>query len=128
MAKSPILRPRTAQDIDGRIDRVLRGLGNPEPPLNLEQVRELLKLDRVFYTADDPTIVREVIARIRRLADRLTGCTASQGRPAPCQQPIEECSELVHRRVLEVMHRRRSELPMTSGAPRYSPLLRVVTG
>ena len=65
MAKSPILRPRTAQDIDGRIDRVLRGLGNPEPPLSLDQVRELLKLDRAFYTADDPTIVREVISRIR---------------------------------------------------------------
>jgi hypothetical protein len=59
------LRPRTAQDIDGRIDRVLRGLGNPEPPLSLDQVRELLKLDRAFYTADDPTIVREVISRIR---------------------------------------------------------------
>lgn len=65
MAKSPVLRPRTAQDIDGRIDRVLRGLGNPEPPLSLDQVRELLKLDRAFYTADDPTIVREVISRIR---------------------------------------------------------------
>ncbi|MFN8579423.1 MAG: ImmA/IrrE family metallo-endopeptidase [Gemmatimonadaceae bacterium] len=65
MAKSPILRLRTAQDIDGRIERVLRGLGNPEPPLHLEQVRELLKLDRSFYTADDPTLVREVISRIR---------------------------------------------------------------
>lgn len=65
MAKSPILRPRTALDVDSRIDRVLRGLGNPEPPLNLDQVRELLKLDRAFYTSDDPTLVREVISRIR---------------------------------------------------------------
>jgi hypothetical protein len=44
---------------------VLRGLGNPEPPLSLDQVRELLKLDRAFYTAEDPTVVREVISRIR---------------------------------------------------------------
>lgn len=65
MAKSPLLRQRTAQDVDSRIERVLRGLGNPEPPLSLDQVRELLKLDRAFYTADDPTILREVISRIR---------------------------------------------------------------
>ena len=44
---------------------MLRGLGYPEPPLRLEDVRELLQLDRVFYTADDPGIVRETISRIR---------------------------------------------------------------
>jgi hypothetical protein len=65
VAKSPLLRQRTAQDVDGRIERVLRGLGYPEPPLSLDQVRELLKLDRAFYTADDPAIIREVISRIR---------------------------------------------------------------
>jgi len=43
----------------------LRGLGNLEPPLNLDQVRELLKLDRSFYRADDPTLAREVVSRIR---------------------------------------------------------------
>ena len=36
-----------------------------EPPLKLEQVRELLKLDRVFYTADDPSLAREAISRIK---------------------------------------------------------------
>lgn len=65
MAKNRILTPKTSQDIDNRIDRVLRGLGNPEPPLRLEDVRELLKLDRAFYTADDPGIAREAISRIR---------------------------------------------------------------
>src|SRR5262249_47913482 len=59
------LLPKTKLDIDGRIDRVLRGLGNPEPPLRLEEVRELLKLDLGFYTADDPSLAREVISRIR---------------------------------------------------------------
>ena len=41
------------------------GLDHPEPPLRLEDVRELLKLDRVFYTADDPGVMRETISRIR---------------------------------------------------------------
>lgn len=65
MAKNYILKPATAQDIDGRIERVLRGLGNPQPPLSLEDVRELLKLDRVFYRADDPGLIRETVSRIR---------------------------------------------------------------
>jgi Zn-dependent peptidase ImmA (M78 family) len=65
LSKNIRLRARTAHDIDGRIERVLRGLGLPEPPLSLEDVRELLKLDRQFYTADDPSLVREVVSRIR---------------------------------------------------------------
>ncbi|ODT86210.1 MAG: DUF955 domain-containing protein [Nitrosomonadales bacterium SCN 54-20] len=65
MAKNRLLLPKTAQDIDQRVERVLRGLGNPEPPLRLDEVRELLKLDLTFYTANDPTIAREVISRIR---------------------------------------------------------------
>lgn len=65
MAKNHLLPTKTAQDIDQRVDRVLRGLGNPEPPLRLEDVRALLKLDRAFYTATDPGIARETISRIR---------------------------------------------------------------
>lgn len=59
------LRAKTAQDIDQRVARVIEGLGNPEPPLDLASVRELLKLDRQFYTLDDPTLMNEVISRIR---------------------------------------------------------------
>ncbi|WP_316979522.1 ImmA/IrrE family metallo-endopeptidase [Shumkonia mesophila] len=65
MAKNYILSSKTAHDIDQRVERVLRGLGNPEPPLCLKDARELLKLDRAFYTADDPGITREAISRIR---------------------------------------------------------------
>jgi uncharacterized protein DUF955 len=65
VSKNHLLRPKTMQDIDQRIERVLRGLGNPEPPLQLEDVRELLKLDRVFYRADDPGLMRETVSRIR---------------------------------------------------------------
>lgn len=65
MAKNRLLKPRTTLDIDGRVERVLRGLGNPEPPVRLEDVRELLKLDRTFYRADDPSLIDEVVSRIR---------------------------------------------------------------
>ena len=65
MAKNLILSLKTADDIDRRVGRVLQGLGNPEPPLRLEDVRELLKLDIGFYTADDPSVAREVVSRIR---------------------------------------------------------------
>jgi Zn-dependent peptidase ImmA (M78 family) len=65
LAKNLILSPKTAADIDRRVDRVLQGLGNPEPPLRLELVRELLKLDVGFYTADNPGMAREVVSRIR---------------------------------------------------------------
>ena len=46
MAKNRFLSDKTARDIDERVERVLRGLGDPEPPLRLEDVRELLNLDR----------------------------------------------------------------------------------
>lgn len=65
MARNRFLSAKTAADIDQRVERVLRGLGNPEPPLKLEEVRELLKLDVGFYTADDPSIARQTISRIR---------------------------------------------------------------
>lgn len=65
MAINRALSEKTARDIDQRVARVLRGLGNPEPPLCLEDVRELLHLDLEFYTADDPGVIREAIDRIR---------------------------------------------------------------
>ena len=65
MAKNRILSERTAADIDRRVARVLDGLGNPEPPLTLADVRQLLRLDRQFYTASDTSAVREKVSRIK---------------------------------------------------------------
>jgi len=65
LSRNRFLTDKTAADIDRRVERVLRGLGHPEPPLALLDVRELLQLDRVFYTADDPGVMRETISRIR---------------------------------------------------------------
>jgi hypothetical protein len=45
-------------DIDTAVRRVLKDLGNPEPPLRLEDVRELLRLDKGFYSANDDGAIR----------------------------------------------------------------------
>lgn len=56
---------RTVVDIDGQIAKVLRGLGNPEPPLDLRLVRDLLKLDRSYYSTTDDSLLREVYSRLK---------------------------------------------------------------
>lgn len=65
MAKNVVVSPKTAADIDERVNRVIRGLGNPEPPLSLDDVRELLRLDLQFYTANDTSAVSEIVSKIR---------------------------------------------------------------
>ena len=52
------------QDIEEQVSKILRGLGNPEPPLSLDDVRELLRLDRRFYSGSDQSAVREVVSRM----------------------------------------------------------------
>lgn len=59
------LDERTAADIDGPIARMLRELGQPEPPLRLELVRDILKLDRQFYSSTDDSVLRETVHRLR---------------------------------------------------------------
>jgi hypothetical protein len=48
------LDPYSTADIDTQVSKILRDLGNPEPPLDLEHVRGLLRLAKDYYsTADD---------------------------------------------------------------------------
>lgn len=54
----------TAADIERQVDKVLRGLGNPEPPLKLKDVRELLRLDRGYYSSQDDSYLREQVSRM----------------------------------------------------------------
>ncbi len=63
--KNHLLKDKTKDDIDRRVEKVLRGLGNPEPPLRLGDVRELLELDRHYYTANDDSILQETISRLK---------------------------------------------------------------
>jgi len=59
------LRKTTAGEIDQQVQKVLRGLGNPQPPLRLDDVRELLKLDRQYYSKNSDGILRETISRLK---------------------------------------------------------------
>lgn len=65
MAKNRILSEKTAADIERRVAKVLSGLGNPEPPVELDDIRQLLRLDKQFYTASDTSVVRETVSRIK---------------------------------------------------------------
>ena len=63
--KNVRLSAPTAEDINAQIAKILRGLGSPEPPLDLRIVRELLKLDRGYYSSDDDGLVRDVVSRLK---------------------------------------------------------------
>lgn len=59
------LDERTAADIDRPIARILGELDHPEPPLRLELVRDLLSLDRQFYSSTDDSVLRETVHRLK---------------------------------------------------------------
>ena len=59
------LGARTVTDIDAQVAKIIRGLGNPEPPLDLRLVRELLKLDRGYYSTTDDSLLQEMFSRLR---------------------------------------------------------------
>lgn len=63
--KNVSLGHRTVADINGQVAKVLRGLGNPEPPIDLRVVRDLLKLDRGYYSTADDSLLREMFSRMK---------------------------------------------------------------
>lgn len=65
MAKNRILSSHNEADINARIERVLNDLGRPEPPLRLEEVRELLKIDFGYYSASDTGLLQDTIHKFR---------------------------------------------------------------
>lgn len=58
------------KEICERVDRILSDLGNPEPPLNLSDVRRLLELDLQFYNSSDPGIVADLTHRFTLFAKK----------------------------------------------------------
>jgi len=60
-----LLNPRTCQAIDQRVEKLLKDLGNPEPPLRMTDVREFLKLDLGYYTSNDDSWIREKIHQMK---------------------------------------------------------------
>lgn len=65
------LSDRTAADIDARVARVLKGLGNPRPPLRLELVRDLLRLDRRYFSSGDPSAAQEFVHKLTMAGKQL---------------------------------------------------------
>jgi len=63
--RNAFLKDRTARDIDHQVGKVLRDLGSPEPPLNIEHVRELLRLDRQYYSSSNDGVLNEVAHRLK---------------------------------------------------------------
>lgn len=62
--KNVILQQGVRKKIDLRVDKILRDLGNPDPPLRLEDVRELLRLNVGYYRADDDDLLKEVVHKL----------------------------------------------------------------
>lgn len=58
------LRKLTKSDIDTQVLKIIKGLGNPEPPMDLRLVRELLKLDRGYYSSSNDGLLREVANKL----------------------------------------------------------------
>jgi len=54
-----------ATDINTAVGRVLHDLGDPPPPLRLEDVRELLRLDKAFYSSSDDGAIREIAHNLK---------------------------------------------------------------
>lgn len=60
MSKEIRIDPYAAKDIREAVQRLLRDLGNPEPPLNLDHVRKLQNLDLTYYSKTDINILDEI--------------------------------------------------------------------
>ncbi len=58
------------RQINEQVRRILRDLGNPEPPLKLEDVRQLLSLNLQYYRSTDPGLIAELTHRFSLLAKK----------------------------------------------------------
>ncbi len=54
-----------AEDIRQIVEKVLRDLDKPEPPLQLSQVRDLLKLNLSYYSTANSSLLQEMAHRIK---------------------------------------------------------------
>ena len=65
------LRPRIREDILARTRKILRDLGEPEPPLRLDLVRELLKLDLAYYSTERDGLLASTVSKMKRAGKQL---------------------------------------------------------
>ncbi len=62
---------REAEDIKVIVGKTLRALGNPEPPLDLADVRDLRELDLKYFSSTDDSALQEMASRIRVASKQL---------------------------------------------------------
>lgn len=65
MPSNILLSSGTASSINLQVEKILRDLGDPPPPLRLEDVRELLRLDLGYYSSTDSGWLQEKIHQLR---------------------------------------------------------------
>lgn len=65
MQTNVLLSSHTARSIDARVEKILKDLGNPKPPLDLADVRALLKLDLRYYSTADTSWMTEKIHQLK---------------------------------------------------------------
>jgi hypothetical protein len=63
--RNRFLEARSARDIDAQVTKILRGLGNPTSPIDLDEVRSLLELDRHYYSSTNDGLLREMISKAK---------------------------------------------------------------
>ncbi len=68
----PVIDEIERDDINEHISRLLRDLGNPEPPLRLETVRELQKLDLAYYSKSNLDLLDEMAHKARLAGHQIT--------------------------------------------------------
>lgn len=65
MPPTLVPNPQTSAAIDDCVERLLKDLGNPPPPLRLEDVRELLRLDLKYYSSTDTNWLQDRLHHVR---------------------------------------------------------------
>jgi hypothetical protein len=99
------------REIRGQVQRILRDLGNPEPPLNLADVRTLLKLGLQYYRSTDPGLIAELTHRFNLLARKtIPGLgrhlVTALAKSKLCAFWVPDCSRiLLDQEVPEAKHR-----------------------
>lgn len=63
--KNPLVTGHEAREITEQVSKLLRDMGNPEPPLSLQIVRDRLELDLQYYSITDDRFVRDAVHAIR---------------------------------------------------------------
>ena len=64
-------RKRVCKKIETRTQRILDELGNPDPPLCLDTVRELLEMDRSYFSSDDHGLLNKTFSRLKRAGKQI---------------------------------------------------------